>query len=58
MKDITDIFEEQMQSICKIVADVSEEDIQKVVDTFASLPNINYIPPDEIDAVRRKLENV
>lgn len=41
-----------------MITNISEEDIQKTADIFADLPNINYILPNEIDAIKEKLKNV
>lgn len=40
-----------------MLTNISEEDIQKTVDIFADIPNINYMFPDEIDAIKEKLKN-
>lgn len=58
LKEVANLTEEQAQSFYEMLTNISEKDIQKTVDIFADLPNINYMFPDEIDAIKEKLENV
>lgn len=55
LKEVANLTEEQAQSFYEMLTNISEEDIQKTVDMFADIPNINYMFPDDIDAIRRKL---
>lgn len=57
LKEVANLTEEQAQSFYEMLTNISEEDIQKTVDIFADLPNINYMFPDEIDAIKEKLKN-
>lgn len=57
LKEVANLTEEQAQSFYEMLTNISEEDIQKTVDIFADIPNINYMFPDEIDAIKEKLKN-
>ena len=57
LKEVANLTEEQAQSFYEMLTNISEKDIQKTVDIFADLPNINYMFPDEIDAIKEKLKN-
>ena len=58
LKEVANLTEEEAQSFYEMIANISEEDIQKTVNIFADLPNINYMFPDEIDAIKEKIKNV